>query len=114
LRDLGVWSVGAVEGRAEILEELRAVGEHAGADLIERVDRQPDGIGGRLQHQRRHRADEHGLGHTFGAVAADIAGDFAAAHGVPDMDRVLQGELFHERREVIGVGIHFVAIPRLA
>ena len=28
------------EGRAEILEELRAVGEHAGADAVEHLDRQ--------------------------------------------------------------------------
>jgi len=30
------------------------------------------------------------------------------------MDRVLQVELFHKRREVVGVGIHFVSVPGLA
>lgn len=96
-------AVGAVERRAEILEELRAVGEDAGADPVERLHRQAAGIGGRLQHQRRHRADQHGLGDTFRAVAADIAGHFAAARGVTDMDRVPQVERFDERREVVGV-----------
>ncbi len=71
-------------------------------------------MAGCLQHQRRHRADQHGLGHTFRAVAADIAGDFAAARGVADMDRVLQVERFDERREVVGVGVHVVAVPGLA
>ena len=114
LRDLGARPVGAVERRAEILEELRAVGEDAGADLVEHLDRQAAGIGGRLQHQRRHRADQHGLGHAFRAVATDIAGDFAAAGGVADVDRVLQVERFDQRREVVGVGVHVVAVPGLA
>ena len=114
LRDLGARPVGAVERRAQILEELRAVGEHAGAELVERLHRQAAGIGGRLQHQRRHRADQHGLGDTLRAVAADVAGDFAAAGGVADVDRVLQVERFDQRREVVGVGVHVVAVPGLA
>jgi hypothetical protein len=47
-------------------------------------------------------------------VAADVAGDFAPARGVADVDRVLQVERFDERREVVGVGVHLVAIPGLA
>ena len=30
------------------------------------------------------------------------------------MDRILQVEFFHQRSEIVGVGVHFVAIPRLA
>ena len=59
-------------------------------------------------------ADQHRLGHALGAVAADVAGDFAAAGGVADVDRVLQVERFDERREVVGVGVHVVAVPGLA
>jgi hypothetical protein len=33
---------------------------------------------------------------------------------VPDVDRALQVELFDERREVVRVSVHLVAIPRLA
>jgi hypothetical protein len=58
--------------------------------------------------------DQHGLGHTLRTVAADIAGDFAAAGRVPDMDRVLQVERFSQFRQVIGVGVHGVAVPQLA
>jgi len=39
LRDLGPRAVGTVERRGQILEELRAVVEHAGADLVERFHR---------------------------------------------------------------------------
>ena len=76
----------------QILEELRAIGGDAGADLVEHLDRQAAGIGRRLQHQRRDRADQHGLGDRAGAVAADVAGDFAAAGRVADVDRVSQVE----------------------
>ena len=47
-------------------------------------------------------------------MAADIAGDFAAAGRVADVDRVLQVERFDERREIVGVGVHVVAVPGLA
>ena len=78
------------------------------------VDRQAAGIGCRLQHQRRDGADQHGLGHALRAVAADVAGDFAAAGRVADVDGVLQVERFDELREVVGVGVHVVAVPGLA
>ncbi len=91
------WSHAYVERHGEILEELRAVGPHAGTDLVERLHRQAAGIGGRLQHQRRYRADEDGLGDTFGAVAPDVARDLTATGRVADMDRVLQVERFGQR-----------------
>ena len=46
-------------------------------------------------------------------MAPDVTGDFPAAGGVADVDCVLQVELFGERCEVVGVGIHVVAVPRL-
>ena len=64
--------------------------------LIEDFHRQAAGIGRRLQHQRRDCADQHSLGHALGAVAADVAGDFAAAGRVADMDRILQVERLDE------------------
>ena len=93
---------------------MRAIGEDSLADAVEDVDRQAAGVSGRFQHQRRHRADQHGLGHTLGAVAADIAGDFATARGVADVDRALQVQLFDERRQIVGVRVHVVAVPGLA
>src|ERR1700682_1396968 len=47
-------------------------------------------------------------------MAADVAGDFASAGRVADMDCVLQVARFDKSREVVGVGIHLVALPRLA
>ena len=79
---------GAVERRAEILEELRAIGEDACANLVERIHRQAAGVGVRLQHQRWYGAVTR-PGDTFRSVAADIPSDFAPARRVANMDRVL-------------------------
>ena len=90
LRDFRARPVEAEErATGEILVELRAVGEGAGADAVEHFDRQAAGIGRRLQHQRRDRRDQGRFGHTFRAVTADIAGDFAAAGRESDQDGVL-------------------------
>ena len=62
----------------------------AGPDAVEHLDRQPAGVGRRLQHQRRDGADQHRLGDPLGAVAADVAGHLAAAGGVADVDRVVR------------------------
>src|SRR5262249_28921943 len=53
LGDIRAGPVVAVEGHAEVLPELRAVGDDVGAQLVEHLDRQAAGIGGRLQHDRR-------------------------------------------------------------
>ncbi len=114
LRHLGTRSVGAEEGRAEILVELRTVPADASADLVERLDGQAARIGLRLEHQWRHRAHQHGLGNARGAVAADISGHLAATGGMADQHRVFQIERVDERREIVGVVVHVVAVPGLA
>ena len=53
------------------------------------------------------------LGHAFGAMASDVARDFAAARGVADMDGVFQVKRFNERGKIVGVGVHIVAVPGL-
>jgi len=68
----------------EILVELRAVGDGAKADRVELLNRQAAGIGRRFQHQRWDGGDQRGLGHQFRSVAADIAGNFAAARREAD------------------------------
>ena len=113
-RDLGARPVVAVEGQAEVLPELRAIGLHAGAELIEGLDRRAAGIGRGLQHQRRDRADQHRLRHPRRAVPADVAGDLAATGGMADMDRVLQVERLDQLRQVVGIGVQVVAAPGLA
>ncbi len=114
LRHLRAGTVGPVEGRAQVLEELRAVREHAGADLVERLPGQAEGIGSRLEHQRRDGGNEHGLGHARRAVSADVPGHLAAAGGVADVDGVLEIERLDEFRQIVGVGVHVVAPPGLA
>src|SRR3989440_4798447 len=114
LRHLGARPVGAVEGGAEILVELRAVRADAGADLVERLDWRAAWIGLRLQHQWRHRAYQHGLGQARGAVAADVAGHLTAAGGMADQHRLVQIERVEERRQIVSVGVHVVTVPGLA
>ena len=43
-RDLGALPVCSVESHLEILEELRAIGDDAGADLVEGLDGVPSGF----------------------------------------------------------------------
>ena len=43
-------------------------------------------------------------------VAADVAGDLAAAGGMTDQDRVVQVEGFDEGGKVVGVGVQVVAV----
>jgi len=69
----------------------------------------PPGVGVCLEHQRRHRGHQHGLGDPGAAVAAEVAGVLPAAGGVPDQHRVVQVEGFDQVRQVIGLGVHVVA-----
>jgi len=75
---------------------LRTVGSNACTDLVERLDRQSTGIGVGLEHQRRNRTDQHGLGNTFGAVTPDVASDFSAAGRMTDQGNTVQVKLFDQ------------------
>src|SRR5882724_7676683 len=44
-------------------------------------------------------------------LAPGLLCDLSSTGGVPDVDGVLQIELFGQRREVVGVGVHVVAVP---
>jgi hypothetical protein len=50
----------------------------------------------------------------FRAVTTDVAGDFTTASGEADQSRTFESERLDQGREIIGVGIHVVASPRLA
>ena len=113
LRHVRARPIEAVERQTEILEELRSVGENAGPDRIEHFERQSARIGSRLQHEGRNRTDQDCLGDPLRTVASDVACDFTAAGRVPDMDGVAKVQCFNEGRQIIGVGVHFVAVPRL-
>ena len=83
------------------------------ADAVEYLDRQSAGIARRPQHQRRHRADQDELGDPSAAMAADIAGDLAAAGGMADQHDVLQVEFLDQARQVVGIAVNVVAVPGL-
>src|SRR5882757_4774096 len=47
-------------------------------------------------------------------MTADVASDFAAASGMPNMNGVLEIQFLDEFCEIVGVRVHVVAVPRLA
>jgi hypothetical protein len=84
LRTLGYGTVVAEEGPVgEIAVELCSVGDRRGADPVEGFDRQAAWVVVRLQYQGRDRGDQHGAGDTLGAVATDVACDFATSGREP-------------------------------
>ena len=84
-----------------------------GAQLVKHFDWRPDGVGRCLQHERRNRANQHGLGNALGSMTPDVARDFAAASRMTNMDGILQVECRDELGEVVGVGVEIVSIPGL-
>ena len=70
-------------------------------------------IGRRLHHQRRHRADQGRLRHPAFAVPGQIVRHLAAAGGMADVNGVLQIEMRRQRRQVVGIVIHVVAVADL-
>ena len=79
-----------------------------GLEAVEHGLGHPGGIGVGLQHDRRHGADQHRLGHAALAVAAEIARHLAATGGVSDVDGVVQIKMLGQLGEVIGIVVHVV------
>ncbi len=46
-------------------------------------------------------------------MTTDVAGDFAAAGRMADMDHILEIEFFDKFREIVGVSVKIVAVPGL-
>ena len=49
----------------------------------------------------------------LGAVTADVARHLAASGGEPDEGDITEVERLDDGGEIIGVGVHLVAVPRL-
>ncbi len=114
LRGLGAGAVEAEERAAgEIAVQLRAVGDRRGANAIEDVDGQPSRVGCRLEHEGRDGGDQRRPGEAATAVPADVACDFAAAGREPDQRGRLQIQRVEKRRQIVGIRVHLVAVPRL-
>ncbi|MNJ51502.1 hypothetical protein D3C77_468100 [compost metagenome] len=115
LGHLGVRTVEAVErAGSEVEVQLRTILQRGLADAVEDFQRQPARVIRRLQHHWRHGADQHGLLHPPGAVAADVARHLAATGGKAHQGDILQVQRFDHRSQVVGVVVHVVAFPRLA
>jgi riboflavin biosynthesis pyrimidine reductase len=114
LTDLCVRPVGAIEGFGEVHEKLGTVGGDTGTDAIEHINRNATWIGASSEHQRSHRAHQHGLENAFGAVTPDVADDLSATGRVADQGDVVDIECFNEFCEVVRVGVHIVPIRGLA
>src|SRR5262249_60357687 len=104
----------SVERQRKVLVELRPVSRDSVSNAIEGRDGQAARILFRLQHERRHSANENSLGDAFRSVTSDVASYFAASGRVTDVNCVLQIKMFSQRCEIVGIGVHLVPIPRLA
>ncbi len=115
LRDLGPRPIEAEEGATgDVEEELRAVGQIGLAKAVEDLHRQAAGICRGLHHDRRHGAHQHRPRDAAGAMPADVARHLAAAGGVADHRHVLHVQRREQLVQVVGIGVHVVALPGLA
>src|SRR5204862_1893095 len=71
------------------------------------------GIGRRLHHQRRHRADQRSLRHPAFAMPSQIMRYLAATGGMTDVHGILQIKMCGQSRKVVGIVIHVMAVARL-
>ena len=81
--------------------------------IIKHLFGRPAGIGGSLHHQRRHRADDRSFRNPAFTVTSNVVHHFAAARRMADVYCILQVEMRGERRQVVGVVIHVVAVGGL-
>src|ERR1700732_3775773 len=114
LRSLGIRSVIAIEGQAEVFEKLGPVGHNTGTNSIEDRDRQASRVVVGFQHQGRHGSDQHSLRDPLATVSTNIAGNFAASRGMTYQDRAFEIEVLEEFSQVVSICVHVVAVPRLA
>jgi hypothetical protein len=115
LADLRARPVEAVKWAAwHVEEELGAIRGQRRAETIKNIHWQAAGIGIRLEHKRRHRANQHRLGDPARHCARNIARNFTATRGMADMYRAVQGKMISERVDVGRIGVHLVAVIGLA
>ena len=115
LRGFHARPIVVIEGaRRDVVIELRAIGRERHLKVVEYFFGKAVRIGGRLYHQRRHRADNGRLDHSALAVPSQIAHDFPAAGGMADMDSVLEIEMRRHSRKVVRIVIHVVAVGDLS
>jgi hypothetical protein len=104
----GARPIESVERYRDVFVELGSVVCCAVAKAIDDLSRDAIGIPFRLDEQRRNGADEDSLFNETFAVPCNVAGDFAAARLVANMDGVLEIELFDDLVHIVRIRIHIV------
>src|SRR5438445_2460636 len=114
LRDFCARPVVTIEGalRKRAIE-LRAIGRELRLQSVKYFFGKAVWIGRRLQHQRRHRADQRSLRHPAFAMPSQIMRHLAAAGGMTNVHGVLEIKMRGQSRKVVGVMIHVMAVARL-
>ena len=93
--------------------ELRAIGHELRLQVVEHLLGKSVWIGGRLEHQRRHRADQRRLRHAALAMPSQIVSDFTATGGMADVNRILQVEMIGDGLQIVGIMVEVVTIAYL-
>jgi hypothetical protein len=115
LGGFGARAVVAIEGtRRDVAIELRAIGRDLRLESVKDFFGKAARVGRCPHHQRWDRADYGRLRHPALAVSREVVHHLAAAGGMADVNGVLQIEMRGQRRQVIRIVIHVVAIARLS
>ncbi len=94
--------------------ELRAIAGDLGLEAVEHRFGQATRITGSLHHQWRYGGDQHCLGHLVLRVPSHVAHHFTATGRVTDMHGALDAQVSDDRRHIVGIVVHVVAVPHLA
>src|SRR6266480_1659606 len=114
LRGFRVRPIEAVEWPLrQVAIEFRAIGRELRLQSVKHFFRKAAGIGRRLHHQRRHRADQRSLRHPAFAMPSQIMRYLAATGGMTDVHGILQIKMCGQSRKVVGIVIHVMAVARL-
>lgn len=93
---------------------LRTVGRQLRLVFVEHFFGRAVRVVPSFDHQRWNRVDEHGFGRSALAVPGQVADHFTAAGRMAHVNGVLEVQLLGQRREVVGVVVHVVALGGVA
>src|SRR6266576_3466742 len=104
-----------IEGSGRhVVIELGAVSGDLHLKTVEHFLGEPARIRRRLHHQRRYRRNDSRLGDPAFAMPRQTMHHFPAAGGMADVNGVLQVEMCGQRRQIIRIMIHVMAVSHLS
>jgi hypothetical protein len=98
---------------SDLAIKLGAVGGQAFPKAVKHLDRQAARIVWRLHHDRRHGGHQHQLCDAALAVTCDIAGRFASAGGMANVNSIVKIEMFDDGSRIGCVVVHVMAFGHL-